>query len=134
MKAVVDTSLWIGMLRDTTGKVAAMIDAEARGRAVIMLPAIRLELLQGCKGESEWNAMRARLEAFELAPMALTTWDDAARMYFELRRAGKTIRSSLDCCIAQQCIEQAALLLHCDQDFEVIASEQPLNQRRVDLG
>ncbi len=134
MKIVVDTSLWIDMLRDPSGNVAAFIDAEARGGAVIMLPPIRLELLQGCKGEAEWNSMVARVEAFELVAMAETIWDEAARLYFDLRQTGKTVRSTLDCCIAQICLGEHALLLHNDRDFEVIAALRPLHHRRFDLG
>jgi len=38
-----------------------------------------------------------------------------------LRRAGKTVRSPIDCCIAQLALENQLMLVHNDRDFEVIA-------------
>jgi predicted nucleic acid-binding protein len=58
-------------------------------------------------------------------------WSDAARIFFDLRRRGRTVRSSIDCCIAQIAIENDVLLLHRDRDFEVIAELRPLRQQRL---
>ena len=41
------------------------------------------------------------------------------------------LRSPIDCCIAQIAMEHGALLLHCDKDFEAIASIRPLRQVRL---
>jgi predicted nucleic acid-binding protein len=132
MTVVIDTSLWVRLLKDQSGQTAEFIEAEAGTSRVIMLSPIRLELLQGCRGEAEWNAMHARLDAFERFSMTDATWDGAARIYFDLRQAGWTVRSTLDCCIAQACIELDALLLHQDRDFETIAKVRPLRNRRYD--
>ena len=53
-------------------------------------------------------------------------WRQTARIYFDLRRAGTTVRSPIDCCIAVIAIEAQALLLHQDRDFEKIAEIRPL--------
>ncbi|MBW2741668.1 MAG: PIN domain-containing protein, partial [Deltaproteobacteria bacterium] len=60
------------------------------------------------------------------------TWAEAARIYFELRRKGVTINSSIDCCIAQIAIEAGALLLHKDKDFSKIANIRPLESEYFD--
>jgi len=60
------------------------------------------------------------------------TWRRAARTFFELRRAGRTVRSSMDCCIAEVAIANEAMLLHRDRDFEVIATVRPLRERWFD--
>ena len=49
----------------------------------------------------------------------------AARLYFDCRRAGVTLRSSVDCTIAQIALEHGAALLHNDRDFERIAKIVP---------
>ena len=63
--------------------------------------------------------------------MEAASWSEAARIYFDLRRVGKTVRSPIDCCIAQIAMDNKALLLHRDRDFEVIAAVRPLRQKRL---
>jgi predicted nucleic acid-binding protein len=133
MTAIVDTSVWIRLFKDKAGLVKAAIEANAGTDQVVMLPPIRLDLLQGCRGEPEWRSMLMRLSAFDLLPVPETTWDGAARIYFELRQAGLTVRSALDCCIAQLAIDNKALLVHCDRDFEAIAGVRPLKHVRLQL-
>jgi predicted nucleic acid-binding protein len=60
------------------------------------------------------------------------TWREAARIYFDLRKQGFTIRSPIDACIAQLAIENQALLLHRDRDFETISKIRALKQLRFD--
>jgi hypothetical protein len=46
-------------------------------------------------------------------------------MYFDCRRAGVTIRSSMNCLIARVTIEHGLALLHDDRDFEKMAEVIP---------
>lgn len=57
------------------------------------------------------------------------TWREAARIYFDLRRQGRTVRSPIDCCIAQLALEHDVLLIHRDRDFETIAEIHALRQQ-----
>jgi predicted nucleic acid-binding protein len=50
----------------------------------------------------------------------------AAHLYRSARKQGVTIRRSVDCIIAACAIESRAPLLHCDRDFEAIASVSKL--------
>ena len=50
----------------------------------------------------------------------------AAKLYFDLRKKGVTIRKSADCLIAQVAIENDVLLVHNDSDFELIAQNSSL--------
>ena len=59
------------------------------------------------------------------------SWRNAARIFFELRRHGRTVRSPIDCCIAQLALEHDALLVHRDRDFEIIADVRALRLQRV---
>ena len=50
----------------------------------------------------------------------------ASRIFFDCRRQGVTLRSTIDCLIAQLVLEIDAVLLHDDIDFERIKSVRPL--------
>jgi predicted nucleic acid-binding protein len=54
----------------------------------------------------------------------IESYREAALIYFR-RRAGITIRSSVDCLIARVAIEHDLLLLHDDRDFEAMARVVP---------
>lgn len=63
---------------------------------------------------------------------SLELWTAAARIYYDLRRKGITVRNTIDCCIAASSIEHDLLLFHIDRDFEAIASGTSLKQLRLD--
>jgi len=69
------------------------------------------------------------LDGQTFAEAAKTTWRAAARIYFDLRRQGMTVRSPIDCCIAQIALENRLLLLHNDWDFAVISKVRPLQTK-----
>jgi hypothetical protein len=133
MTLIIDTSVWLALFRDTTGTIATRLKSAVGQERVVMAPPIRLELLQGCRGEAEWNRMQARLSAFDTLAMLPEIWDNAARAYFDLRQAGITPRSSLDCCIALIAVHHGCNLLHADRDFEAIAKVCALNQRQFEI-
>jgi len=61
--------------------------------------------------------------------MGQGSWSAAARIYFDLRRKGLTVRSPIDCCIAQLALQFDALLIHRDHDFEQISRVRALRER-----
>jgi len=61
------------------------------------------------------------LETQDFVEPAGDSWQGAARIYYDLRRRGMTVRSPIDCCIAQAAMEHDLLLIHNDRDFETIA-------------
>ena len=89
----------------------------------------QLELLQGARDEREWRLLQEQLDAQVYLECAPESWTAAARIFFDLRRVGKTVRSPIDCCIAQIAMDHDVLLLHRDRDFEVISEVRPLRQR-----
>lgn len=129
--ALVDTSVWVEVLRDAEKRPA--LEGALRGQDVVLTRFTQLELLQGSRDEREWQLLAEHLEAQDYLELGAATWAAAARIYFDLRRDGKTVRSPIDCCIAQLAIEHDVELLHCDRDFEAIATVRNLRQRRLDL-
>jgi predicted nucleic acid-binding protein len=126
---LVDTSVWIDVFRDSTGRKRLILEKVASSDDIILTPFTELELLQGCRNEEEWSLLFSYLKCQEYVEPDRETWSSAARIYFELRRRGKTVQSPIDCCIAQLAIENQHLLLHRDKDFETIAAIRPLQQR-----
>ena len=73
--------------------------------------------------------MARNLETQDYLDAVEGTWSNAARIYFDLHWQGYAVRSPIDCCIAQLCLEADALLVHRDRDFETVAEIRPLRQR-----
>jgi len=123
---LVDTSVWIEVLRDRQGALVDSFRYRIGSEICALCRFSQLELLQGAKNESEWEKLDKYLSSQYYLEVSETTWREAARIYFELRRKGITVNSPIDCCIAQIAIESGALLLHQDRDFEKIAEVRPL--------
>ncbi|MBW2342719.1 MAG: PIN domain nuclease [Deltaproteobacteria bacterium] len=77
------------------------------------------ELLQGAKTEKEYRLLKKYLSSQRLFQPKdpVDSSAQAARIYFDCRKRGITIRSSVDCLIAQISIEHNLLLLHNGRDF-----------------
>jgi predicted nucleic acid-binding protein len=86
------------------------------------------EVLQGAKSEKEYADLNKYLSSqrFFHPKDPIETFAKAARLYFRCRKKGITIRSTVDCLIAQISIENELLLLHNDRDFEAMATVAPL--------
>lgn len=127
---LVDTSVWIEILKDKTGQKTRVFKKVIGSETYMLSRFNQLELLQGAKNEKEWDLLDKYLSTQLYLETSKDTWVVAARIYFELRRKGRTVHSPIDCCIAQLAIEHGALLLHCDSDFEKIATVRPLLQEQ----
>ncbi|MGL5793380.1 MAG: PIN domain-containing protein [Waterburya sp.] len=153
---LIDTSVWIEVFSDKSKSKAAKLKTLIANRNYYLPIFTKMELLQGCKNEAEWNKLSLYLENqnyFDevkadsvvarrsiLNPDYNSIWENAARLYFELRCQGITIRSNIDCAIAQRtrrviaiiAIENNFILYHVDRDFEMIAKYTVLKQQRID--
>jgi hypothetical protein len=125
---LVDTSVWIEIFRDKTGQVVKAFQKITRSENYAISRFNQLELLQGANNENEWGLLDDYLTTQYYLETTETSWQQAGRIYFELRRKGVTINSPIDCCIAQIALEHGAVLLHRDKDFEGISRIRPLEQ------
>lgn len=121
---VVDTSVWVDVLRGEASQAAdrcvALIE---EGAPLALTDVVLTELLQGVSDEGEAALLERHLRAFPI--LRLQGIDDfvlAARLYRTARRAGVTVRKTLDCLIAAPCVRTGAPLLHADSDFDRLAS------------
>ena len=88
------------------------------------------EVLQGARSITEYRKLRRYLESqrFFHPKDPVTTYAQAAKIYFDCRKKGFTIRSTIDCLIAQIALENDLSLLHNDNDFDAMAAIIPLKQ------
>lgn len=128
---LVDTSVWVDVFRDATGDERGGLKAVIGDDDLVLTRFNQLELLQGAREEREWSLLVSYLDNQEYLEARAETWQGAARIFFELRRRGRTVRSPIDCCIAQLALEHGALLVHRDRDFETIADVRALRQQRL---
>jgi predicted nucleic acid-binding protein len=85
-------------------------------------------VLQGARDEREYKQLREYLgsQVIYQLPEGRETYEKAARLYFDLRRKGITVRGSIDVHIALTAMENSLALLHDDRDFDAIASKTDL--------
>ncbi len=82
------------------------------------------EILQGAKNDKEFRTLKDYLETqrFYFPLDQADSFAQAAKIYFNCRKKGITIRSTIDCLIAQIAIENDLFLLHNDEDYIRIAT------------
>lgn len=125
---VVDTSVWIDVLNDTFSPQATIcVELIETGQPIALTDVILTEILQGLRSDREATRVERHLRAFPI--LRLSELDDfvlAAGLYRAARRAGVTIRKTLDCLIAAPCVRTGVPLLHADADFDRLATCTPL--------
>jgi hypothetical protein len=123
---LVDTSIWILALRKNPDKAAkSRLDTLLSEDRVAVSPPIKLELLGGTKTEAEYEKLSQRLDALESLPVDEAIWNKAAKLAFSLRRKGVTV-PYINLAIACVAMNNDAVLLHADSDFDLIAQHSKL--------
>ena len=121
---LVDTSVLIDLFKGASNTPANRMREILRHHVPFgITPVIYQELLQGAKSEEEYTLLNDYLSSqrFFHPRNSVESYADAARIYFSCRTKGVTIRSTIDCLIAQIALEQDLLLLHNDRDFDAMA-------------
>lgn len=125
---VVDTSVWIDVLNEQDSLPAKRcVELIEAGEPIALTDIVITEILQGLRSDREARLVERYLRAFPI--LRLESVDDfvlAAELYRRARRAGVTIRKTLDCLIAAPCVRTGAPLLHADTDFDRLATCTPL--------
>lgn len=122
---LVDTSVLIDFFKGFSNPpVNRLHELLGEGIPFAITSVIYQEVLQGAKSEKEFALLQEYLSSqrFIYPQDAVRTYEEAARIYFSCRKQGVTIRSTIDCLIAQMTLEQDLTLLHNDKDFDAIAS------------
>lgn len=130
---LVDTSVWVEVFRRPPRiDLQALIDFE---EVATCLPVIQ-EVLQGFRDERAFRLARDAMHALPIveAPLTMAAFEAAVDLYRVARRAGVTVRSSVDCLIAACAVRNDLTVLHRDRDFDRIARIAPLQSRDIGNG
>ena len=126
---LVDTSVLIDYLRGATNtaveRFQQVLDAN---RDFGISPLTYLEILQGTRTGKDYATVKSYLETHRFYGLLdeRESYAAAARIYFDCRKKGITINSTVDCLIAQTAIEHDLALLHNDADFDRMRRVAPL--------
>lgn len=127
---LVDTSVWIAVFRKRNPLVLERhVELDD---VVLCLPVVQ-EILQGIGDQSAYRFAREALLAFPMveSPLAAEVFDVAIDLYRRARRAGLTVRSSVDCLISACALRNGLEVLHSDRDYDALSKIAPLAVRRV---
>lgn len=118
---LVDTSVLIDFLKGSDNEPVMKLDdiiasATPYGIADISYQ----EVLQGAATRRDFKKLKSYLDTIPLySPLnGRASFAEAASLFFNCRRKGITIRSTVDCLITQIAIEHNLALLHNDRDFD----------------
>ncbi len=126
---LVDTSALLPFLAGRSTRASETVaKALSEGLEIVLTPIVVQEILQGARDEPEWRRLKGYLQTQPiLSPRnPLATHIAAARIFYDCRRRGLTVRSTLDCVVAQIAIEDGVPLLHDDRDYDAIARVRAL--------
>ena len=126
---LVDTSVLVNLFRGLRTPGVALLRTVIQEELPFGIPDIcAMEVLQGARDAREWGLLTEYLGS----QIRLTPEDpwavhvEAARIFFDCRRAGITVRGSIDCLVAAMTLALGGVLLHEDRDYERIARVRPL--------
>jgi len=121
---LVDTSVWVDFLKaQKVPHVEYLKHCLQTGIDTAITSSIYQEVLQGSRDNKEYLKHQTYFSTLTFIHPSnpIGSYETAARIYFDCRRKGLTVRSSADCLIAQIAIEHDLTLLHNDSDFTAIA-------------
>jgi predicted nucleic acid-binding protein len=126
---LVDTSAWIEFFRASSSfRLESHVELED---IVTCLPIVQ-EVLQGFDDQQAFHTAREAMYSFQVVESPLTSevFDLAVDLFRSARRAGLTIRSSVDCLVAACALRNSLEILHRDRDFDALARIAPLQVRQ----
>lgn len=117
---LIDTSVWIAYFKmQKTASVQFFNKILDQKWPYGLTSVIYQEILQGVSSENEFTQLAHYLETqvFYHPKDPILSFQTAAKRYFDCRKKGITIRSTIDCLIAQIAIEHELILVHDDRDY-----------------
>jgi predicted nucleic acid-binding protein len=116
---IVDTTVWIGYLRGEENPETLWLERELQRQRFALTDLILCEVLQGITDQKSITQVQSDLlqfHIFETGGIDLAV--AAAQNYRTLRKAGCTVRKTIDCLIATFCLQHRHELLHRDRDYD----------------
>ena len=124
---LVDSSVWINYFNGIPTWQTDLLDNYLSNIPVIIGDLILIEVLQGFKSNKDYETAKDFLRVLPFRQIGgYNVAIQSAQNYRQLRKAGVTVRKTIDIIIATFCIVEGLTLLHDDRDFNPIASHFPL--------
>lgn len=124
---LVDSSVWIDYFNGKRSWQTDMLNHLLSNVPIIIGDLILTEVLQGFKSDKDYETAKYYLDELSFRQMCgYNVAIRSAQNYRQLRKAGITVRKTIDIIIATFCIIEGLTLLHDDHDFDPIASHFPL--------
>lgn len=128
MRVIVDTSVWsLALRRNQTQPLQSVVllrDLIADGR-VIMLGAVRQEILSGLRHLEQFNRLKEHLHPFPNLELNIADYELAAEFYNTCRTQGIQ-GANTDFLICAAAAQRNYAILTTDQDFENFKSHLPM--------
>src|SRR5690349_7997638 len=117
---LIDTSVWIDYLREQDNTAVSYLNRILNENVPYGISSIIYqEILQGAASE---NDLKYLIDYFSTQKFfspkdPILSYQAAARIYFECRKKGITLRSTVDCLTAEIAIEHDLVLLNNNKDY-----------------
>lgn len=133
MNVIVDTSVWSVALRKnkdlskkTTLRQISTLQKLVKESKVVLLGAIRQELLSGIRFQEQYDKLKTRLREFPDLPLKIEDYELAAQ-YFNICRQNGVQGSNTDFLICAAANRYDYSILTADKDFEHFSQYIPVN-------
>jgi len=129
MRVIVDTSVWSLALRRKVAMESAHVDLLRdliQDGRVVLLGAVRQELLSGIRHPQQFDRLRSHLRAFPEAPIEIEDHEVAAE-YFNTCMAQGIQGSSIDYLICAYATRRNFQILTTDPDFRHYSRHIPIS-------
>jgi predicted nucleic acid-binding protein len=120
---LVDSSVWIDYFNGISTWQTDMLDTYLSKAPVIIGDLILTEVLQGFRSDKDYETAKSFLSDLPFRRIGgYNVAVQSAQNYRHLRKAGVTVRKTIDLVIATFCILEGLILLHDDRDFDPMVS------------
>jgi predicted nucleic acid-binding protein len=135
VRILVDTSVWVDFFNGHPSReaetLAYLIGEEAD---LVTCGLVVAEVLQGLRRTKSLSTVESHFREMDwLTPSEPDTYLEAAELFRRLRLRGVTIRSTVDCVIANLAARHDALILARDRDLTMIVESKLLNLRSMPI-
>ena len=119
-RVLVDTSVWIAYFQaNPPAGIPDLVDDILRKGEVCVPKIVIAELIQGAHSEKDLATIRDFLDAFTILAEADSSWVDAGKLSYALKKKGRTVNLA-DCYIAVLAKENGCSILTLDRHFKDI--------------
>ncbi len=120
---LIDSSVWIDYFNGIPTWQTDLLDNYLSNVPVVIGDLILTEVLQGFRSNKDYETAKTFLNALPFRQMGgYDVAIQSAQNYRLLRKAGVTVRKTIDIIIATFCIMEGLTLLHDDRDFDPMVS------------